>query len=257
MNKLFTSDDKFNIHKLTGLYCICNFGFQFFNYFLYNKHYLNIYTITPHILLHLTTFFFHVLQYRPNSSKMSMFIWEELRFHSMIFGWRGSFSILFPKYSYLISFLTMISADIASYKFGTPGVSTVRGDQARVGQRSYIKEIMGAFFSISQFGATIISMGVFQKAPSLILIFSTLPAIQTSAFGMTLIRKNIINKEVWNYVYIAQLLFTYYIWYLEYSNFNVLYISTFIYLCRRYLGLSKYFIWGIMLCMNTVFVFKN
>jgi hypothetical protein len=181
-----------------------------------------------------------------------MFIWNELRLHSLLFAWRACFSILFIDYCFYISFLTIFLADIVTYYYGTPGVSTVRGDQTRVGKRNIFKEIIGAFFSISQIGATIITMGFFQKTPSLILIFSTLPPIQTSAFGMTLIRKNLINKDLWSYFYTAELLITYYIWYLEYKNINIFFISCAIYFIRRYYNISKYTVWLILFFQNFI-----
>jgi hypothetical protein len=171
-----------------------------------------------------------------------MFIWNELRIHAMLFALRACFAILFLEYSFIISLLTMIGADITTYYYGTEGVSTVRGQHSKVGYRSIYKELSGSFFSISQFGATVITMGLFQDSPLPMLIFSTLPPIQTSAFGMTLIRKNIINKNAWGVVYTFELLITYFIWYKEYKNINIFFISLIMYLFRRY-GVPKYIIW--------------
>ena len=251
MNKLFTKEDPLHLHKICGFASIINYGIQFYKYFFHNTVNLNIYTLSPHIFLHISSFIFTVLQYRPTESIRSMFIWNELRIHAMLFALRACFAILFLEYSktinkhiiiFIISLLTMIGADITTYYYGTEGISTVRGQQSKVGYRSIYKELSGAFFSISQFGATVITMGLFQHSPSQILIFSTLPPIQTSAFGMTLIRKNIINKNAWGVVYTLELLMTYFIWYKEYKNINIFFISLIMYLFRRY-GASKYIIW--------------
>ena len=238
VDKLVTHEDPYYLHKSLGLFCLVNYFVQFYFYFNYNTTYLNVYTITPHILLHLSSFIFTVLKKRPTESIVNMFIWEELRLHSLIFAWRSCFSILFPSYSRVICFLTIAAADIVTYYHGNPEVSTVRGQHYKVGKRTLIKELTGAFFSISQFGATLICM---DSSP--ILIFSTLPAIQTSAFGMTLIRKNLINKTVWSIVYSGELLLTYYIWYNEYNNLRVFYIAAILYALRR-IGISKYLIWS-------------
>jgi hypothetical protein len=171
-----------------------------------------------------------------------MFIWEELRIHALLFSWRACFGIIFPNYSEIISYITLILADLTTYKFGTTNISTVRGQINKVGTRNFVKEVSSAFFSISQFGATIITMGIFQNRPNIILIFSTIPPIQTSAFGMTLIRKNIINKQTWSLLYIVQLLFVYILWYCEYKNINIFFYSTILYILRR-LGVSKYLLW--------------
>jgi hypothetical protein len=171
----------------------------------------------------------------------------------MLFAWRACFAILFLKYSFIISLLTMIGADITTYYYGTDGVSTVRGQHSKVGYRSIYKELSGSFFSISQFGATVITMGLFQHSPSPMLIFSTLPPIQTSAFGMTLIRKNIINKNLWGVVYTLELLTTYLIWYKEYKSINIFFISFILYLFRRY-GVSKYIIWILSYLFSEIYL---
>lgn len=242
MNKLITKEDPFHLHKFCGFLCLVNYIYQYYQYFVHSRYDLNKYTLLPHLLLHATSFVFKVLERRPIESKLNMFIWNELRIHAMLFAYRGCFSILFPNYGFGISLLTMILADTTTYICGTPGISTVRGQQYKVGKRSVWKEMGGAFFSISQFGATIITTGLFQPHPSAILIFSTLPPIQTSAFGMTLIRKNIINKQTWTLVYALELLFTYCIWYKEYGNLNVLYFSLLFYILRRQ-RISKYVLW--------------
>jgi len=235
--KLFTHEDPYFIHKGLGFLCLANYVAQFYMYFARGTYYLNLYTIAPHILLHCSSFIFKVLAKRPTESLLNMFIWEELRIHSLLFAWRACFSILVPSWGPIFCFLTMIAADVATKYHGNSEVSTVRGQHSKVGKRSLQKEVAGAFFSMSQMGATYICM---DSSP--ILIFSTLPPIQTSAFGMTLIRKNLINKTIWSVVYSAELLMTYYIWYREYNNFNIFYISASLYLLRRS-GFSKYFIW--------------
>jgi hypothetical protein len=237
IQKLVTHEDPYYIHKSIGLICLANYFVQFYMYFAYNVYYLNIYTISPHIFLHLSSFIFTVLIKRPVESKLNMFIWEELRIHSLLFAWRSCFSILFENYSSIICFATLIAADVTTHYHGNKDISTVRGQHSKVGKRSLVKEITGAFFSISQFGATFICLN-----SSPILIFSTLPPIQTSAFGMTLIRKNLINKTIWSLVYSGELLMTYYIWYIEYKNLNIFYIAALLYIMRR-IGFSKYTIW--------------
>jgi hypothetical protein len=242
MNKLITHEDPIHFHKLFGAISLLNYGLQYYLYFTNKRPIFNIYTILPHMILHLSSFIFKVLSKRPVENKMSMFIWEELRIHSLIFAWRACFVILFMKYAKIITFVSMILADLVSYKYGTNGISTVRGQHDKVGKRNLIKELLGAFFSISQFGGTIITSGVIQTFPSKILVFSTLPPIQTSSFGMTLIRKNIINYKIWTIIYSIELLITYCIWYMEYKNLNIFFLSLFLYFLRR-IGISKYIIW--------------
>jgi hypothetical protein len=104
---------------------------------------------------------------------------------------------------------------------------------------------------MSQMGATIICAGFFQNKWSPVLVFSTLPPIQTSAFGMTLIRKGIIDKIVWQYVYIIELLFVYLIWYIEMKNLYIVPLSA-IFLFMRKMNMSKYHILAIFCATNQI-----
>lgn len=247
LKKLFTDEDPFNIHKIMGFYCLLNFGIQTTMYFFTREMYITPTVLIPHFLLNATSFIFSVLKKRPVaddgriSKKMSMFIWEELRVHSLIFSYRSLLSILYPEYGPYLVFLTLFLADVATNHLGTKGVSTVRGNQ-NFQSTSLIKQIYSGFFSISQIGATLICGGFFQDIPSSYLMFVTLPAIQTSAFGMTLLRKNLISKETWQIVYSSELTLVYLIWLLEYKNLNVLWISILLYMLRKN-GMNKYILW--------------
>lgn len=248
IKKLFTDEDPFNIHKIMGFYCLLNFGIQITMYFFTREMYIRPIVLIPHFLLNATSFVFSVLTTRPVaddgriSKKMSMFIWEELRVHSLIFSYRSLLSILYPEYGPHLVFLTLILADVATHYLGTKGISTVRGNQ-NFQSTSVMKQIYSGFFSTSQMGATLICGGFFQDIPSSYLMFVTLPAIQTSAFGMTLLRKNIISKETWQIVYSLELTLVYLIWLLEYKNLNVLWISMVLYMLRKS-GMNKYVLWA-------------
>ena len=249
IEKLVTHEDPFHIHKCMGIYCLSNFIFQLFYYFLYGEMRLSPIVMTPHILLHITSFAFKVLAKRPVTednkiiSKMSMFIWEELRIHSLIFGLRSAFIVIFPNLSIPIVFGTLIFADLATQIYGIPNITTVRGN-TNMEKKSIIKKLYSMFFSTSQMGATIICAGFFQENISPVLVFCTLPAIQTSAFGMTLLRKNIISKEFWQIVYSLELILVYFVWYCEYKNLNVLGYSLIAYLLRSN-ELNKYILWSL------------
>lgn len=259
--KLITDEDPFHIHKSMGIYCICNFIIQLTYYLLYRKMYLSPIVMIPHILLHITSFVFKVLAKRPVTqdnkiiSKMSMFIWEELRIHSLIFGLRSAFIVIFPKFSIPIVFGTLFLADIATYYYGIPNITTVRGNN-NVEKKSNVKKLYSMFFSTSQMGATIICAGFFQENISPILVFCTLPAIQTSAFGMTLLRKNIITKEIWQIVYSLELVLVYFVWFLEYKNLNVLGYSLIAYLLRSN-NLNKYVLWLLFFLTHTYKIFYD
>lgn len=255
ISKLFTNEDHLNVHKIFGSLVLFNYFFQYMNYFIFDETYLNFITLIPHFLVHYTSFQFNVLKERSKNKIMAMFIWEELRAHSMIFAYRALFILLQPNYRVIFTFLTMIFADLATDNFGDRQFSTVRGDHNKR-SLSYYKYFASNFFSMSQMGATIICAGFFQNKWSPILVFSTLPPIQTSAFGMTLIRKGIIDKKVWQYVYAIELLFVYLIWYMEMQNLYIVPLSA-IFLFMRKMNMSKYHILAIFCAMNQIVNMTN
>lgn len=236
INQLITKDDNMHIHKTLGIFVLFHYIIQYSLYFIYGDVYLYTWNIFPHIALHLSSFIFDVLEKRIISKSMSMFIWEELRLHSLIFATRGCLCILFPDFRLPIVFLTMFMADYVTALYGTPNHSTVRGNH-EYQTNSMIKLIFSNFFSISQLGATIICGGFFHN--SSVLIFATLPPIQTSAFGMTLIRKNLMSKFTWQVIYSIELLSVYIIWYMETNNLLIIPMSITAYIMRR-ANISKY-----------------
>lgn len=249
--KLITHEDKFHLHKMMGVYCLANYFVQVALYH-YSNFNLNAYVMIPHMLLPITSFMFKVLTYRPTQNKMNMFIWNELRLHATIFTFRSCLVIIFPNFAIPIIILTLVAADIATFFYGTPGISTVRGKIERHGKRNTVKELSAAFFSISQIGATILCGGLLQKQISPFLVFLTLPPIQTSAFGMTLLRKNVITKNIWTVVYTIELLLVYIYWYCEYGNlYLVLYPLPFYFLRRQ--NISKYILWGVYIIYHCYF----
>lgn len=240
--KLITHEDPYFIHKAPGIYCLCNFLYQQL-YYVFNKS-MNLSTIIllPHFFLHISSFMFNVLPFRTFNNRSNMFIWNELRIHSMIFSYRSCLILIYPYLAKQIVFLTLISADITTSFYGSKNVSTVRGNHKKM-SNSQSKQLLSLYYSVSQIGATLICSGCFQYNINSSLVFSTLPAIQTSAFGLTLLRKNIINKETWGIVYSLELFIVYLIWYSEYGNVDIFFMSLFIYLLRTF-HISKYIIWS-------------
>ena len=58
---------------------------------------------------------------------------------------------------------------------------------------------------------------------------------------MTLIRKNIINKTIWQAIYIMELLLVYYMWYMVNNNLIIIPLNIGCYLLRKR-GVNKYFL---------------
>lgn len=251
LNKLITNEDPFHFHKSIGMFVLINFIFQTGYFFIYKEMILNYYILAPHFLLNISSLMFKVLSKRPVAKRMNMFIWEELRLHALVFSYRSLFCVIFPKYKYVWVILTMIFADLISDIYGTKGISTVRGRHEKVGSRSLFKELSGMFFSISQYGGTLICSGCFQPFLNKELVFLTLPAIQTSPFGMTLIRKNLMNKMHWSYIYSCELIIVYLAWFKLYSNLNLFFYSSILFTLRK-IGINKYIIW-----LSVFFINKN
>ena len=251
LKKLITREDPFHFHKSFGILVLLNFVFQI-RYFIFNNTcILPPLFLIPHLMLHLSSFIFKVLKKRPIAKRSNMFIWNELRLHALIFASRAIFTIWFPYYSQLFVFLTMILADITTHFYGIPRISTVRGSHDKVGKRSITKEMYGIFFSMSQLGATLICSGCFQPEVNLSLVFFTLPPIQTSAFGMTLLRKNIISKSTWVICYSIELIIVYIAWYLVYGNIYSLFYSVVIYILRK--RINKYLLWILIFGLHYIF----
>ena len=251
ISKLITHEDNFHLHKTMGILTLTNFFFQTIHYFMYKRLYYINYYIFIHILLHVSSFIFQVLPKRPkNVDKMKMFIWEELRIHSMIFAYRACFSILFQNYARIIIFLTMIAADLTTKYVGDSSFTTVRGQHDKNTQ-SIKKQIYSAFFSMSQMGATAICSGCFQPTYNNFLTFQTLIPIQTSAFGLTLLRKNIISKTTWQIVYSLELGSVYIFWYYVYGNLYIVPMTSIPYILRK-IGISKYVIWSLFVLVDII-----
>ena len=252
IKKLITREDRFHLHKTCGIYVLCNFIFQLCYYCVYQDVLLNPWVLLPHALLPLTSFFFHVLSKRPVGHRMNMFIWNELRLHAILFSLRSIFILLYPEWCRIIVFATMIGADLATYTYGTTGISTVRGKHENIKRRNWKKTLSGAFFSSSQLAATVLCLGLFQDQISPVLVFYTLPAIQTSAFGMTLIRKNIVSTQFWSIAYSLELILVYLLWFVEYGNLHLLGIGIMLYLFRR-VCYSKYLLWMVCIALESIY----
>ena len=248
--KLVTHEDRYHLHKTMGLYVLLHFVYQVGRLFGSSGQpatYLPWYALLPHAVLHASAFRFKVLSRRPAHVRSNMFIWEELRLHAGIFAGRALGVIMWPRYSGLIVMLTMAAADLATAIVGTEGTTTVRGHHSRP-KTSWLKRSSAAFFSCSQLGGTLLCSGVLQPGgrPHPLLAFVTLPAIQTSAFGMTLLRKNLIAKHTWQVVYSAELVLAFAAWHVIYGTPHLILGSLVAYALRR-LGVSKYALWGIAL----------
>ena len=194
LSNLFTKADIYHFHKICGAYVAFNFVYQYMSYLITGTMIFNEWNLIPHFLLHISSFSFHVLRSRSVKQKLHLFVWEELRLHSLVFAYRGCLCILFPSMRVPIIFMSMIMADVSTLLTGEHSMTMVRGLH-NIHSSKLIKIVYKMFLSVSQISATIICGGFFQLHYSPVLVFSTLLPIQTYAFGMLLIRNNIVDKS--------------------------------------------------------------
>jgi hypothetical protein len=239
LERLFTESDKYNVHKLLGLYCILNY----IRVLVFQGD-ISTASLVPHILLHVSSFIFHVLEQRRTDSKLNFFIWEEMRLHSFAFSLRAILCMIFPYARVWICFGIMAAADIISHFYGNPNNRTVRGDVTR--ESSIKLQVIQSAYAMSQFGATAGCMGLFltegfEFNPR--FAFSTLPAIQLSAFFMTLYRKRLIGVKAWGLGYNICLSASYIVW-LQLYGWHYPFLEIFIMFVMRKMGLNKYVLWA-------------
>jgi hypothetical protein len=245
--KLVTKEDPYHIHKMLGILSLGHFSYRFFNLFTYRSMDFNtnydIAFLWIHILLSATSFQFKIPKTRNQVSPM---IYPEFRLHNLLFSYRSILCSLFLYYKFpityniLVCYLTMIGADIVTYyyKDGT----TMRSMQFDSNVPIESKQIITLYHSKMQVCATIYMIGNIDSA------FSPLFAIQFPSFLMTLVRKNIIKRNHWHFLYGLSLMtniFVYYSLSLDYIIFQFLTYNLFYYL-RFIKRQNKYICWTII-----------
>jgi hypothetical protein len=202
--KLNTAEDSTHIHKTIGLTCLINFGYRYFNYFMYGtmnlENILGISLILIHGLLSVSSLIFHIPGLR---NPLKPMIYPEFRLHSITFALRSVIiSLLYYykcNYLYVIltCYLTMIAADIISNIYNESGKNgkTMRNMPFDNTITLENQQKITSMHSYMQIGATTYMLGNIETA------FSPLFAIQLAAFLMTLVRKSIISAKMWHSIY--------------------------------------------------------
>ena len=252
LNKLFTSQDLFHIHKIFGFLSICSFIYRYG--YIYFKHGnlglkdddLSWVSMLIHYLSALTGIFFHVPRRRIPDKPM--IIYEEYRLHAIIFSSRCfivfSISVSFPDRPWYIMPLIVafhhIIADKITSKYGTPGNTAVRSTAERLNTNSFYRHV-SKLYSLYQFLA-IASHIVYNKyTPD--LAYNTYIAIQSSAFMMTLYRKKIVTGKGHLLVYLFCLFVsTYHI--IRLLDYYIILLTIVTFMIRINTRLNKYFLWS-------------
>ena len=201
--KLVTKEDPLHIHKLFGIICLVNYGYRYYLLIQNGSMDLDNHTATTLVLCHATlscsSILFHIPSIRNKSAPM---IYPEYRLHSIIFVMRSVICFFLTYYDCSIlykfgaCYLTMIMADIVTARYRSDNQNTTMRDMPfdpRIKEDEQRKIIL--MQSSQQIGATLYMFGNLDSC------FSPMFAIQLAAFLMTLVRKNIIDSNMWHLIY--------------------------------------------------------
>lgn len=257
VKKLFTEEDKNNVHKTLGFLSLASFAYRYF-YVLPTtgrlgfgtNFYLDSGTLLVHLLLSYSSLIFHVLEKR--IIKHPLIIYEEYRLHAILFTTRaigvsvvGLYQHLLPdrlRSAVLVSFLVLISlaVDYVTKKYGTPGVTAVRNDDD------------GTFKGLRLFYASyqFLALGSHIRVDPLLmdLGWNAVIAIQSSSFLMTLKRKSLIRWYTHAFWYTLALALSLIYMYIAKGPVWVLSIVP-VYLLRVSFNMDKYLLWAVYLAV--------
>lgn len=209
-HKLFTREDPANFHKLLGFLSLVHYLYRFYLYVRYESMGFDDSWWTPacillHSILSVSSLLFKIPQRRIESGPM---IYPEFRLHSIIFGLRSLFTMMFlfivRKYNMIfplyfrgfIVLATMYLADKVTSMFKDQG-TTMRAMPYPQYVVPWQRDVLNFYYAVSQIFAT----GQVIFAGSLDPLFMVLFPIQIAAFLMTCVRKSIISAGAWHYYY--------------------------------------------------------
>jgi hypothetical protein len=230
LRKLATHEDPYHLHKTLGILSLLHFVYRYFwvlpltGNLGFNGTKFDWVCMTLHLLLGCSSLIFKVIKAR--ILKFPMIMWEEYRLHAIVFTLRcwsvfavgaalkaapaqyrelayGTLSGRFVMFAVVLAH--HVVADYITACFGTPGVTSVRVAQSK--KTGKVK--FGAtkrLYSFYQFLAIASHLTPHPTARLMDLGFNTLIAIQSSAFLMTLCRKNIITWRTHGIIYTSCLL---------------------------------------------------
>ena len=258
LKKLFTHEDKHYFHKTFGLLSLLNFIYRY-AYLLPSQGNLGIsndissyLVLFIHMILSSSSLIFRVLKNRLKDR--GLIIWEEYRLHAIAFTSRAIFASIYGiNYDFIIRgigynngqiLLTIIMlshlfvVDKITNKYGKEGMTTVRFTN----NYNLPMKYAALLYSYYQFCAT---ASVLRFDPNLSdMGFNTLIAIQSSAFLMTLNRKNFIKWYTHSIFYSLCLIISGYYMYKTYGC--AFFIQVFgLFLFRINFNVNKYLLWSI------------
>tara|TARA_Y100000591_G_C21837409_1_gene703404 strand:- start:169 stop:2037 length:1869 start_codon:yes stop_codon:yes gene_type:complete len=256
LSRLFTKEDKANLHKILGVFALLNYVYFFFDVgysgckgkmTLRKKDANFLFSVIPLALLSLSALMFHTPSASNNTGMP-----QEYQFHSILFAMRSILIILvitlFGKTTFAriltvaILFATMYAADMISYyfkdtskKYGAKITSLSFWNECPVLVRNIIKTI----YVVAQLTATSAFF-----AADIELHFVALFIIQLTALLFTLLRKQIISMKGWHLGYLFQYLLVFLLWHNDAKIYKAILIGVICYVVRVHLRVSKYMMWS-------------
>jgi hypothetical protein len=247
IQKLFTGEDKFNVHKTLGLICLANFVYRYSYWFLYGtlgyetNTFMNTFTISAHMALSSTSLFFHVLSRRLKTRPL--IIYKEYQLHTILFTFRSIIWYFVPRFYKEIDVLPVVMlaihllVDLATQFYGTEGMTTVRVQNQ---SKNIVTNLFRRSFSYYQ----ILAIAALLSATEISVAntsFNFLIAIQSSTFLMTLVRKNLIRPYTHLGIYgFCLFISTAHIY--KNCDIDIFIGAMFVFLLRTQ-GVNKYVLW--------------
>lgn len=272
LSKLATHEDPYHLHKTLGILSLVSFFYRYL-YVLPTTGTLGFEgsafdwaNVALHLALSSSSLIFHVISHR--KLKFPMLMWNEYRLHAIVFtlrcfdvfalgcavrhfGWLSDLAdtSIFGRFAFFAVVMSHhVLADAITGWYGTPGITSVRVVKSRsTGKVKFAGVKM--FYSFYQFLA--IGSHLLPHARTTDLGYNTLIAIQSSAFLMTLCRKNIITFVEHGIIYTACLvLSTAYILWIQ-GSVQFLALVGAMFALRITFRLNKYLLWAVFTALNS------
>lgn len=254
--RLFTKEDKFNVHKTLGFTCLASFLFRFANIGVkdmrFSASYATLLMILVHLSLSISSMIFRIPLRRIAGGYR---IWPEYRLHSIVFACRSLALMLLTwlelRYELepmhwlnaVIVISTCFAADVSSASVGPPGSG---------GRSSTIRDLDAGpathfFFSAMQFHATMQCMlGIRRFSVQFMYVW----IIQFNAFLMTIRRKNLAPQGLLVTIYGLMLVFGLSVAWYEHNRLGMFWmvatLGNVAGLLRMSVGVPKYGLWLFM-----------
>ena len=253
LEKLNTREEKCYTHKILGFLCLCSFVYRYV-YVFSKTHTLgfvgswfDFFYICVHLCLSCTSLFFHVMKSR--KLKFPMIMWEEYRLHAIVFtcrcvfvfflGFIKNYTVWSRLFFYVVVMAHHIAADTVSSLYGKEGVTAVRVAYSKKGELRY--PYLKSFYSFYQIAA--LCSHLIPDENIMDFGYNALIAIQSSAFLMTLCRKNIITFQTHAVVYsLCVTISSFYIFFKK-ESFYFTGCVFLLFILRTRMNVNKYFLW--------------